>query len=168
MNTDEHLRSHVLYLLKGGGAHMGLQAVLEGIPPDLRGARPDGVPYTPWRLLEHMRIAQEDILEYARDPAEWESPSWPNGYWPDGAAPPDDRAWDEAVEKLMADNRQLQKLVSDPKTDLLEPLPETPGHTVLRQALLAADHNAYHSGQLFTVRRLLGLVESDGQAPDNL
>ncbi|MFP4106679.1 MAG: DinB family protein [Phycisphaerae bacterium] len=168
MSDDATLRDHVRYVLEGGGAHMGPADVLKDIPPELRGGKPEGLPYTPWRLLEHMRIAQHDILEYTLDPAGWESPDWPDGYWPDTLGPPNEEDWANSIDAFLADNRRMRELVTDPQTSLLEPLPDTPGHTVLRQALLAADHNAYHIGQLLTVRRLLGLEASDGQAPDNL
>ncbi|MFP4054508.1 MAG: DinB family protein [Phycisphaerae bacterium] len=161
MDTARELRDQVVYVLDGGGAHMGLEEVLSGIPPQFRGEQPAGLPYSPWRLLEHMRIAQNDILEYTLDPVGYQNRDWPDEYWPDQPAPPDAAAWEQSVSNLLADNRRLQELVADPQTPLLEPLPETPGHTVLREALLAADHNAYHMGQLFTLRRLLGLEESD-------
>jgi hypothetical protein len=155
MNTDKSLREHVLYLLRGGGAHLDFEAAVVDLPAGLRGARPAGVPHSPWRLLEHMRIAQWDILEFARNPRHV-SPRFPEGYWPAGDAPPDDAAWDRSVASFRADLRAMQDLVADPATDLLTPLPHGDGQTVLRQALLVADHNAYHLGQLVVVRRALG------------
>ncbi len=157
MTTDQtaSLRRHVLDLLRGGGAHLDFEKAVAGLPPALRGAKPAGQPHTPWRLLEHLRLAQWDILEFTRDPRHV-SPSFPEGYWPEGDAPPDPGAWDRSVEGFRADLRALQDLVADPATDLLAPLPHGQGQTVLREALLAADHNAYHLGQLVLVRRLLG------------
>jgi hypothetical protein len=156
MPTDPQrkLREHVLYLLRGGGAHLSFDKAVEGVPPQLRGAKADPVPHTPWRLLEHLRLAQWDILQFTIDPAH-QSPEWPDGYWPNGDAPPDDAAWDRAVAAYRADSAAMQALVADPATDLFTPLPHGTGQTVLREALLVADHAAYHLGQLVVVRRLL-------------
>ena len=162
--TGDHtasLRDHLLYLLKGGGAHLNFDKAIAGLPAKLRGAKPPGVPHTPWRLLEHLRIAQWDILEFTRDP-QHVSPSFPEGYWPAGDAPPNDAAWDQSVAAFRADLKAMQDLVADPATDLFTPLPHGDGQTVLREALLVADHNAYHLGQLVMVRRLLGAWEEDG------
>lgn len=149
------LREHVLYLLKGGGAHLSFDKAVEGIPPHLRGAKADPVPHTPWRLLEHLRIAQWDILRFTTDPKHV-SPEWPAGYWPDGDAPPDDAAWDAAADGYRKDNAAMQALVADPATDLFARIPHGDGQTILREALLVADHASYHLGQLVVVRRLLG------------
>lgn len=149
------LREHLLYLLRGGGAHLPFDKAVAGLPPELRGVRPAGSPHTPWRLLEHMRIAQRDILEFTRNPRHV-SPSWPDGYWPQGDAPPDAPAWDRSVAAFEADLRAMAELVADPRTDLFTPLPHGKGQTALREALLVADHNAYHLGQLVEVRRMLG------------
>jgi hypothetical protein len=152
---DKALREHLLYLLGGGGAHLDFEKAVAGLPAGLRGARPAGVPHSPWRLLEHLRIAQWDILEFSRNP-EHVSPAWPEGYWPRGDAPPDDAAWDRSVAAFRADLKAMQGLVADPSTDLFAPIPHGDGQTVLREALLVADHNAYHLGQLVLVRRALG------------
>jgi hypothetical protein len=149
------LREHVLYLLRGGGAHLHFDKAVAGLAPELRGARPPGVPYSPWRLLEHMRIAQWDILEFSRNPAHV-SPEFDAGYWPQGDAPPDPGAWDRSADAFRADLRAMEALVADPKSDLFTPLPHGQGQTLLREALLVADHNAYHLGQLVVVRRALG------------
>ncbi|QJW95767.1 DinB family protein [Frigoriglobus tundricola] len=154
-DTQKPLREHVLYLLRGGGAHLSFDKAVEGVPPHLRGAKVDPVPHTPWRLLEHLRLAQWDILQFTIDPAHT-SPDWPAGYWPDGDAPPDAKAWDRAIAAYRADNAAMQALVADPATDLFAPLPHGTGQTVLREALLVADHAAYHLGQMVVVRRLLG------------
>jgi hypothetical protein len=155
MNTDKALRDHLLYLLGGGAAHLDFDLAVAGLPANLRGVRPAGVPHTPWRLLEHMRIAQWDILEFSRNPRHV-SPKFPDGYWPTGDAPPDDAAWDRSVASFRADLRAMQDLVSNPATDLFAPIPHGDGQTILREALLVADHNGYHLGQLVVVRRALG------------
>ena len=155
------LREHLLYLLKGGGAHLSFDKAIAGLPAELRGAKPPGVPHTPWRLLEHLRIAQWDILEFTRNPRHV-SPPWPEGYWPADDAPPDDGAWDRSVAAFRAGLRAMQDLVADPATDLFTPLPHGEGQTALREALLVADHNAYHLGQLVMVRRLLGAWGEEG------
>jgi hypothetical protein len=152
------LRRHLLELLDGGHAHPDFEASVADLPPDLRGAKPPGLPHTPWRLLEHMRIAQWDILRFSID-REHVSPEFPAGYWPDGDAPPDPSAWDLCLEAFRADLRQMKDLVSDPKTDLFAPIPHGQGQTILREALLVADHNSYHIGQMIAVRRLLGAWE---------
>jgi DinB superfamily len=153
------LREHLVYLLQGGGAHLDFDAAIADLPPGLRCKGP-GVPHTPWRLLEHLRIAQWDILEFCRNPRHV-SPTFPEGYWPKGDAPPDDAAWDRSVAAFRADLRAMQDLVADPKTDLFAPLVHGKGQTVLREALLVADHNAYHLGQLVVVRRALGAWPAD-------
>jgi hypothetical protein len=154
------LREHLLYLLRSGGAHVDFEAAVADLPPDLRGGKVAGLPHTPWRLLEHLRIAQWDILEFCRNPRH-ASPTFPEGYWPKGDAPPDDVAWNRSVAAFRADLRAMQALVADPATDLFAPLPHGKGQTVLREALLVADHNAYHLGQLIVVRRLLGAWPAD-------
>ncbi len=155
MNKDTALRDHLLYLLQGGGAHLSFEDAIADLPAKLRGATVSGVPHTPWRLLEHLRIAQWDILEFSRNPKHV-SPSFPDGYWPDGDTPPDNRAWDRSVAALRADLKAMQDLVADPATDLFAPIPHGEGQTILREALLIADHNAYHLGQFVVLRRALG------------
>lgn len=160
MKDDNALRQHLLDLLRGGDAHLDFEGVVADFPVDLRGVRPAGVPYTPWRLLEHMRIAQWDILEFCRNP-DHASPEFPEGYWPEGDAPPDAAAWDRSVAAFRADLQAVQDLVADLSTNLLAPIPHGEGQTVLREALLIADHNAYHLGQLVLLRRLLGAWPED-------
>jgi hypothetical protein len=149
------LREHLLYLLRGGGAHLDFEKAVAGLPAGLRGAKPPGQPHTPWRLLEHLRIAQWDILEFSRN-SRHVSPPFPAGYWPEGDAPPDAGAWDRSVAAFRADLQAVQDLVADPATDLFAAIPHGEGQTILREALLVADHNAYHLGQLVLLRRLLG------------
>jgi uncharacterized damage-inducible protein DinB len=162
--TDDQmaaLREHLLYLLKGGGAHLNFDKAIADLPTKLRGAKPPGLPHTPWRLLEHMRIAQWDILEFTRNRLHV-SPLWPQGYWPAGDAPPDTEAWDQSVAAFRADLQAMQDLVTDLAMDLLKPLPHGEGQTLLREALLIVDHNAYHLGQLVVARRLLGAWKDEG------
>ena len=149
------VREQLLALLRGGNAHATIDDVLKNFPVKLRGVKPKDAPHTAWQLLEHMRIAQWDILEFSRD-AKHTSPSWPEGYWPDAEEPPSSGAWDDSVKAVKRDLKALQKLVEDPKTDLHAKIPHGTGQTIFREALLAADHNAYHLGQLVLLRRLLG------------
>ena len=155
MEKDKALRQHLLDVLKGGNAHATIQDALQDFPAELRGKRPKGAPHSPWELLEHMRIAQWDILEFSRN-GKHESPKWPEGYWPPKPEPPDDKAWDRSVHQFWKDNDALCKLVSDESNDLFAKIPHGDGQTLLREALLAVDHNAYHLGQLVLLRRTLG------------
>ncbi|HET7216352.1 MAG TPA: DinB family protein [Terriglobia bacterium] len=153
-DDQDALRKHLVYLLQGGGAHADFESAIAGLPAKLRGARPPGIPHTPWRLLEHMRIAQWDILEFSRDPRHV-SPDWPGGYWPKGDAPPNAAAWTKSIKAFRHDLKEMERLVSSPSTDLYACIPHGEGQTILREALLVADHNAYHLGELVLVRRLL-------------
>ena len=155
MANDTALREHVLYLLNGGGAHLSFDAAIKNLPTDLRGKRPRGVPHSPWEILEHMRIAQWDILEFSRNPKHV-SPEFPGGYWASDPAPPNARAWNKSVAAFRADLKSMADLVANESTDLFARIPHGEGQTILREALLVADHNAYHFGQLLLVRRLLG------------
>jgi len=149
------LRDHVLELLRGGHAHVTPQDAIGDWPAALRGARPAGQPFTPWRLLEHVRISQWDIVEFTKS-AKHVSPEWPAGYWPASDAPPDAAAWDKSVVQVKRDLQAMQRLVRDPATDLFSCIPHGSGQTPLREALVLADHNSYHLGQLVLLRRLLG------------
>jgi len=154
-NHDQSLRDHLLELLKGGHAHLTFEKALADLPADLRGRKAPGLPHTIWQLLEHLRLAQWDIVEFSRD-ANHVSPSWPEGYWPKTEAPPDAAAWDHCLESFHRDLQAMQDLVADPKTDLYAKLPWGDGQTVLREAMMLADHNAYHLGQIVSVRQALG------------
>ena len=154
------LRDHLVYLLQGGGAHLGFQQAFGDLPKHLRGSRPEGLPYTPWRLLEHMRICQWDILEFSRNPQHI-SPEWPAGYWPSTDAPPDDSAWEASMESFHRDLNEMIDLVRDPYSDLAARIPWGDGQTLLREALLVADHNAYHLGEMVVVMTLLGAEPSE-------
>jgi DinB superfamily len=159
MKNDKALREHVLKLLNGGEAHLDFDSAVKDMPAELRGKVPKGAQHSAWQLLEHLRIAQWDILEFARDPKHV-SPEFPSGYWPEAAAPPNDAAWNKSVKAFRADLKAMGELVADESTDLFAPFPHGEGQTVLRQALLTADHNAYHLGQFVLLRRLLGAWES--------
>ena len=135
---------------------MSIADAIGNWPRELRGARPSGQPFTPWRLLEHIRISQWDILEFTKS-AKHVSPEFPAGYWPETDAPPDGAAWDQSVAQVARDLGAMKRLVTDPKTDLFRRIPHGTGQTVLREALVLADHNSYHVGQLFVLKRLLGL-----------
>ena len=143
-----------MWLLEGGHAHAKFDDVVANFPVKLRGEKPAGLPYSAWRLLEHMRIAQWDMLEFSRDPKH-ESPEWPRGYWPLSDAPPSEAAWEKSIKDFRSDLRQMIKLVSDAKSDLYAPFPWGDGQSLMREALQVADHNAYHVGELLVVRRLL-------------
>jgi hypothetical protein len=152
------MREHLLFLLKGGGAHVSFDAAVKGLPVALRGKRPRGAAHSPWQILEHLRIAQWDILEFTRD-SKHLSPKWPDEYWPKAPAPPNSKAWAASIRGFHKDLDALCSLVADPSVDLLARIPHGEGQTVLREALLVADHNAYHLGELVTTRRLLGAWE---------
>jgi uncharacterized damage-inducible protein DinB len=155
MKTDDPLRQHLLYLLSDGGAHIDFVSAIGKLPVALRGTKPEGAPHTAWQLLEHLRIAQWDILEFSRN-AKHVSPEFPEGYWPKGEKPPDEAAWDRSVQAFQADLEAMQRLVADPATDLMARIPHGDGQTILREALLVADHNSYHVGQLVMLRKMLG------------
>jgi hypothetical protein len=154
-SNDKALREHLVSLLKGGGAHVHFMDAVEGFPEAKRGTFIAGLPHTGWQLLEHSRIAQWDILEFSRN-AKHVSPGFPEGYWPKTPGPPDAAAWEKSVEAFRRDVEEMVSLVKNPKTDLCAKIPHGDGQTILREALLVADHNAYHLGQLVDLRRALG------------
>jgi DinB superfamily len=154
-DPDQSLRQHLLDLLKGGNAHVKFEDAIDDLAPKFRGQKPANLPHSPWMLLEHLRIAQWDILEFSRNPKH-KSPKWPDGYWPESPTPPSDYAWEDSIEKFKVNLKTMQDLVADPKIDLFEPIKWGSGQTILREALLVADHNAYHIAQLVDTRRLLG------------
>lgn len=154
VDNERALREHVLYLLRGGGAHIKFEEVVGDFPVELFNAHAEGVPYTPWQLLEHMRIAQWDIVEFSRD-ASHVSPEWPEGYWPDKSREASEDDWRKSVESFRSDLREMEALVEDASTDLYARIQHGDGQTILREALLVADHNAYHLGALVTLRRAL-------------
>ena len=154
-NHDQALREHLVNLLKGGGAHVHFMDGLDGLHETKRGAFVEGLKHTAWQLMEHVRIAQWDILEFSRDPKH-KSPGFPEGYWPKTPVPADDAAWEKSVQAFQHDLQEMIKLVKNPKTDLFAAILHGDGQTVLRQALVLADHNSYHLGQLIDLRRALG------------
>ena len=162
-DKDRALREHLLYLLRGGGAHIKFEEVVKDFSVELINSKAAGVPYTPWQLLEHMRIAQWDILEFTRS-ASHVSPEWPEGYWPDRSMEAGEEDWRKSAERFREDLRAFEKLIADPSTDLYAPVAHGEGQTVLREALLVADHNAYHLGALVTLRR--ALEDGGGGAKD--
>jgi len=155
MQNDASLRQHIVNLLQGGHAHADFDAAFKSVPVEVRGKRPKGAEHSPWEILEHLRIAQSDILEFSRNPNH-KSPDWPSGYWPGKSAPPDDKAWEKSIRAFKKDLKAMCALVGDESTDLFAKIPHGDGQTILREALLVADHNAYHLGEVVLVRRLLG------------
>lgn len=153
-NSDKELREHVLYLLAGGGAHIDFESVVKDFPIDLINTKVEHIPYTAWQLLEHMRLAQWDILEFSRN-LKHISPPWPEGYWPETDATADAKAWEKSLSAFRVDLDAMKELVEDAKTDLFARIKQGDGQTVLREALLIADHNAYHLGVLVTLKKIL-------------
>jgi hypothetical protein len=152
---EKILRDQLAKSLDWGEAHVDWKSALADLPGKHRGVKPPGAPHSAWELLEHVRIAQWDILEFSRNP-QHVSPDFPAGYWPKSPAPPNAAAWGKSIKAFEHDSREMQKLVTDPRTDLVAPIPHGSGQTILREALLLADHNSYHLGQLVLLRRLLG------------
>ena len=154
-SANNALREQLVYLLKGGGAHVHFMDALEGFPTGKYGTLAAGLKHTGWQLLEHSRIAQWDILEFSSNP-QHVSPDFPDGYWPKTPIPPNEKAWGESVAAFESDLQAMVRLVENPDTDLFASIPHGQGQTILREALLLADHNAYHLGQLVDLRRALG------------
>ena len=150
------LRKHLAETLNMKGAHLNLKEALAGFPPEKRGVKPPGAPHTAWQLLEHMRFAQEDILDFSRNP-KYREKKWPDDYWPSTEAPPSEAAWDKSVKQFEKDLAEMQDLIADTKHDLLSKIPHGSGQTLLREALLVADHNSYHLGQIVFLRKTLGV-----------
>jgi hypothetical protein len=155
-SLDLLLRDHLLYLLKGGGAHADFDSAIGDWPVQLAGVKVANFPHTAWMLLEHMRLAQWDILEFSRN-SKHVSPAWPEGYWPASEAPENEKAWKASVAAFKKDLRAMEELVGDRKADLYARIPWGDGQTILREALLVADHNAYHLGQLVMLRKSIGI-----------
>jgi uncharacterized damage-inducible protein DinB len=154
--NDDAFRTHLAKVLDWQDAHATFDAAVDGIPADARGKQPAGLPYSPWQLVEHLRITQRDILDFCR-PEGYEELSWPDDYWPEDAAPPSTDAWERSIAAYRDDREALKRITADPATDLFARIPHGSGQTYLREVLLAADHAAYHVGQLVAVRRLLGI-----------
>ena len=154
--SKDPLREQLLELLGGAQAHAPFAQVVANFPPELRGATPPGLPHSAWMLVEHMRIAQWDILDFSRNP-KYQMPKWPEDYWPKTASPPSLSAWEQSLQGFAEDLQAMMQLVQNPQTDLFAPIAWGDGQTILREALLIADHNSHHLGQLIDLRRLLGV-----------
>jgi uncharacterized damage-inducible protein DinB len=156
MNDDTILRQHLVRLLDWADAHVGFDRAVEGVPAEARSRRPEGLQYSPWELVEHMRIAQRDILDFCVDP-DYTEVEWPAGYWPAAGSVPAEAEWEGSVAAFRSDREALKQLAAE--ADLFATIPHGTGQTYLRELLLVADHTAYHVGQLVAVRRLLGVWE---------
>jgi uncharacterized damage-inducible protein DinB len=155
MQTDDPLRTQLAKLLDWGEAHADFDKAVADLPAEMRGRRPDRFPHSVWELVEHIRLAQHEILEFCHT-SDYEELRWPEGYWPTMQAPPHDNAWERSLEGFRHDRQEFQSFVSDPALDLTARIPHGTGQTYLRELLLAADHTSYHVGQIIAVRRLLG------------
>ena len=154
MEPDKIVREQLLELLRGGHAHMVFDQAVDQFPLETINSRPPGSDYTPWRLLEHIRIAQWDILEFVRNPSHV-SPPWPEGHWPPEGETADERKWNETIKRFREDLQAMQAIVENPETDLFNSLPHAEGYSVLREVLVLADHNAYHMGEFALLRQLM-------------
>ena len=158
MPSPDSLRRHLVRVLDWEEAHVGFDKALSGIPPDERGAHAAGFEHSPWQLLEHMRLAQKDLLDFCVNVGYVPALEWPDDYWPPRSAPPRAAAWGKSIADFNADRQKLKRLVRNPKVDLFATVPTGKGHqTYLRAVMLVIDHNAYHVGQLVAVRRALGM-----------
>jgi DinB superfamily len=155
MKNDQSLRDKLTKHMRGGQAFAPMEEVLAGITIGEAGRSVAGLPYTLWGLIEHLRITLYDILEFSRDPA-YQSPEWPEGYWPPQKSPADQAGLDKSIQALSAGVEAMVALVQDPARDLFEPFAHGQGQNLLREAMLVAEHNAYHLGQVVLLRRLLG------------
>ncbi|HDS00987.1 MAG TPA: DinB family protein [candidate division Zixibacteria bacterium] len=154
-NNEKILRDYLARMLNWQDAHVNLEKAVENFPPDLMGKKPEGAAHSAWQLLEHMRLAQWDILDFIKNP-DYEELNWPDDYWPKDPAPPDDSAWDKSIESFNADLKELQDMARDSSVDLYSKIPHGSGQTILRELLLVADHNTYHLGQIVQLRKMLG------------
>lgn len=155
MNNDTVVRQQLLALLRGGNAHLDFEQAVAAFPLEYINTTPPNGSYTPWHLLEHLRLAQVDILEFIRNP-DHVSPDWPEGYWPAPTEQADAARWQQTLDQFRADAQALQTMVADPATDLYAPLPHAPGYNILREILVVADHNAYHIGEFAILREVMG------------
>lgn len=156
MKADGDGRAELTAALAGKGAHVDFESTIRNFPAEFRGVKHDGAPHTAWQLLEHIRIAQADILDFCINP-DYRERKWPEEFWPDGSAPPDEAAWDKSIAGYRKDVKAMQDLVSDPARNLYSRIPHGDGQTLFREALLVIDHNSYHLGQLVLLRELLGI-----------
>ena len=154
MQTDQLMREQLLALLRGNQAHMTFDEAVAQFPLEYINRKPPNVPYTPWHLLEHLRIAQGDILEFIRNP-DYVSPDWPSGYWPSAEAQADGTQWQQSIAAFRADLEALEALVTDPATDLFAPLPQGLPYTVFREIVVVGNHNSYHIGEFAILRQVM-------------
>lgn len=153
---DKLLRDQLVHAMRGDQSHITFEKAIEGLPADLRGRKAAGSPHTAWQLLEHLRIAQNDILDFSRN-SDYKPMKWPDEYWPKSETPPDSHAWDNSVEVFEKDAAEMEELVRDANQDLFKVIPHGDGQTLLQEALTLAAHNSYHLGQLvFLKKALLG------------
>lgn len=160
MTTDELLRAQLLALINGAQAHMTFEMIVANLPLAAANTRPPHFNYTPWHLVEHMRLAQYDILEFIVDP-DYQSPPWPEGFWPAADQLVDQSGWQRSLAQYNQDLTRVLELIREPRTDFFAPLPHATGYTIFRQILLIADHNAYHLGELITMRQVLNQPPAD-------
>jgi hypothetical protein len=153
-DTNNTLRQQLKHALRGDQSHVDFESAIGGLSAKLAGLKPDGSPHTAWQLLEHLRIAQSDILEFSRNPKH-KSPQWPDGYWPDTDAPPNPEAWDASIAAFRKDAQAMDALIADSKADLYASIQGGTGQTLLREALVLACHNSYHLGQLVFLKKML-------------
>lgn len=163
MTPIDPVRAAIASVLDSEDAHVGFDAAVSDLPRALQGRLPEGLPYSAWQLLEHLRLTQRDILEFCVD-ASYQERKWPDDYWPDAAEPPSATAWDDSVARFVEDRAALKRLALNPEVDVLAKVPAGSGQTFLREILLVADHSAYHLGQLVVVRRALGAWPPAGAA----
>ncbi len=156
-NHQKELIAELVTLLQGGGAHVSLKEALKGLPAALRGVTANDLPYSIWQIVEHIRIAQWDMLEFSKDGSH-QSPKWPEGYWTKEAAPATDSAWRKSIKQIESDREQFISLLEE--ADIYAPIPHGSGQTILREAMQIADHNAYHTAEIVVIRRLLGCWKS--------
>jgi hypothetical protein len=154
----DELRKELVFQLRSGHAHVPLDKVVKGFPADKQGVVPKGLPYSGWQLLEHIRLSLEDMAEFsANKDGHYQEKQWPEDYWPKSPEPPTKGAWEKSVRQIEAEIEKFAKLISDPKADLFKPFPWGDGQTLFKEACQIVDHNAYHLGELVTVRRVLGV-----------
>jgi len=153
-HADEIVRKQLIKLLQEAQAHASFDEAIKGLPEKLRSVVPENLPYSIWQIVEHIRITQWDILEFSRD-ANHKSPKWPEKYWPKEKAPKDDKQWEDTIKQIKADQGEFVELLKDEQNDLYEPFSWGDGQNLLREAMLIADHNSYHTGEIIVIRRLL-------------
>ncbi len=162
MDNEFALRKQLLSLLRGGNAHMPYDAAVADFPMQAINQRPPHVSYTPWHLLEHLRLTQWDILDFIRNP-HYVSRNWPDDYWPARDAQTDEAGWRATIAGFQTDLKSLDSLVTNPSTGLTAELPHAPGYTILREILTVTDHNAYHIGEFAILRQIMGTWPSSRQ-----